>query len=203
MSDTKRVHGDSVHDLAPLYALDVLDAQEKSEFEEHLRAGCEACTQDLRSFEGVTTAIGESVAAPPPEGARQKLMARIGGKPGLPGVLLQQPGLLISRSHELAWKPMADGIAYKPLFEDDARRYNTCLVRMEAGARYPSHRHQEIEELFLLSGELNVENQVMRPGDYCRADSGTIHGETFTETGCLFLLLASQDNQVLEQHSAH
>lgn len=38
-------------------------------------------------------------------------------------------------------------------------------------------------------------------GDYCRADSGTIHGETFTETGCLFLLLASQDNQVVQQHS--
>jgi quercetin dioxygenase-like cupin family protein len=195
--------GESVHELAPLYALDALDTHEKEAFEEHLRTGCEACARDLRSFEAVATAIGESVAAPPPAELRQKLMARISGKPGIPGILLGQSGVLISRSHELAWKPMAEGIAYKPLFEDGVRRYNTCLVRMEAGARYPSHRHQEIEELFMLSGELNVENQVMRTGDYCRADSGTIHGETFTETGCLFLLLASQDNQVVQQHSAH
>ena len=49
----------------------------------------------------------------------------------------------------------------------------------------------------MLSGDLHVEDQVMRTGDYCRADSGTIHGETFTDGGCLFLLMASQDNQVL------
>src|SRR5437870_3850419 len=36
----------------------------------------------------------------------------------------------------------------------------------------------------------------MRSGDYCRADSGTIHGETFSDSGCLFLLSASPQNEV-------
>jgi anti-sigma factor ChrR (cupin superfamily) len=192
-----------VHELASLYALDALDPAEKRIFEQHLGTGCEPCARDLRSYEAVATAIGESVAMQPPKRLRQDLLASVNEKPGLPGVLLQQPGLLISRSQELDWKPMAVGIEYKPLFEDAVRRYNTCLVRMDAGARYPSHRHREIEELFLLSGELNVENQVMRAGDYCRADSGTIHGETFTDIGCMFLLLASADNQVVDQYSAH
>jgi len=92
---------------------------------------------------------------------------------------------------------MAPGISYKPLYEDLARKYSTSLVRMNAGAHYPSHRHSEIEELFLLSGDLHVEGQIMHSGDYCRADPGTIHGETFTDRGCLFLLLASQENEVL------
>ena len=59
--------------------------------------------------------------------------------------------------------------------------------------------HSQIEELFLLSGDLHVEGQIMHAGDYCGADSGMIHVETFTESGCLFLLLASQQNELLSK----
>ncbi len=38
----------------------------------------------------------------------------------------------------------------------------------------------------------------MGAGDYCRADSGSIHGETFTEAGCRFLMMASPENQLIE-----
>ena len=77
------------------------------------------------------------------------------------------------------------------------RKYLTCLVRMEPGAHYPSHRHADAEELFLLSGDLHVGPEVMHAGDYCRADAETIHSETSSETGCQFLLLASQNNQIV------
>ena len=86
----------------------------------------------------------------------------------------------------------------QPLYEDAARKYNTSLVRMEAGAHYPGHHHAAIEELFMLSGDLHVEDQVMRAGDYCRGDSGSIHGDTFSDSGCLFLMTASQENQIIE-----
>lgn len=116
------------------------------------------------------------------------LRSQISSSLRVPGVLLQQSGVFISRSGELALRAMAPGIAYKPLYEDSARRYNTSVVRMDARAHYPSHRHAAMEELYLLSGDLHVEGQIMRSGDYRRADSGTIHGETFTDSGCLFLL---------------
>jgi hypothetical protein len=45
---------------------------------------------------------------------------------------------------------------------------NTSLVRMEAGAHDPSHHHAAIEELFMLSGDLRVESQIIGAGDYCR-----------------------------------
>jgi hypothetical protein len=61
---------------------------------------------------------------------------------------------------------------------------------MDAGAHYPSHSHAEIEELFMLSGDLHVEGQLMRSGDYCRGDSGSVHGETFTEGSSPRLRLA-------------
>jgi ChrR Cupin-like domain len=83
--------------------------------------------------------------------------------PRFPGILVQQGGLLITRSDELAWQTMAPGIPDKPLFEDAARKYNTSLVRMEAGAHYPSHHHPATEELFMLSGDLHLENQIIGP----------------------------------------
>ena len=201
MSSQKRESLIRVHELVSSYALKALDSSEKAIFEEHLRQGCSACEADLRAFTQVADGIGKSVPANPPTQLRERLRSRLSRSSRVPGVLLHQSGLLISRSDELSWLTMAPGIAYKPLYEDSARKYNTALVRMEPGSRYPSHRHSEIEELFLLSGDLHVEGQIMHPGDYCRADSGTIHGETFTDSGCVFLLLASQENELLSQQA--
>jgi anti-sigma factor ChrR (cupin superfamily) len=188
-----------LHELSSLYALGALEASERLAFEAHLAEGCKLCAEDVRSFEKVAGGIAESVAAAPSEGLRERLLSKVKKSPAAPGILLKQGGLLIARSDEFAWQAMAPGIAYKPLYEDAGRMYNTSLVRMDAGARYPSHHHAEIEELFVLSGDLHVENEVMRPGDYCRGDSGTMHGETFSEAGCLFLLMASQENRIVGQ----
>jgi quercetin dioxygenase-like cupin family protein len=187
-----------LHGLAPLYALGVLDTAEKIAFEEHLQRGCESCARDVSSFTDITNLIGGSFPAMPSQQLRDRLLSEVSRGPRAPGIVFEQSGLLIARSDELVWQTLAPGISYKVLYEDAARKYNTSLMRMEAGARYSSHHHAAIEELFMLSGDLHVENQVMRAGDYCRADSGSIHGETFSETGCLFLMMASQENQIIE-----
>ena len=106
-------------------------------------------------------------------------------------------GILIARSAEVAWRPMGEGIAFKLLHRDKARRYSTSLIRMDAGTRLPRHKHGGVEELYILSGDLSIAGEVARAGDYCRAETGTVHDETFSESGCLFLLMASQDNHVM------
>jgi anti-sigma factor ChrR (cupin superfamily) len=197
----KQVSSTDMHELASLYALGALDAGERIEFEEHLRQGCDACANEVRSFTDVANLIGESIPAVPFQQLRERLLSEVSQSPRIPGILFEQSGLLIVRSDELEWQTRAPGIFYKVLYRGAARKYNTSLVRMEAGAHYSSHHHAAIEEVFLLSGELHVENQVMRAGDYCRADSGSIHGETFSDTGCLFLLVASEENQIIENRA--
>ena len=49
-----------------------------------------------------------------------------------------------------------------------------------------------------MEGDLVVEGQKMKPGDYCRAETGTIHSESYTESGCLFFLKASQLDEIFE-----
>lgn len=197
MNYRKQASSDDLHELAVLHALGSLEGHDKVAFEEHL-LGCDSCASERRASAELANLIGESVPAAAPQRLRQRLLSRIGSSPQVPGIILEQSGLLIARSEELEWKPIASGVFLKPLFEDRARKYDTSLVRMEAGAHLPSHHHAAIEEVFLLSGDLHVEDQVMRAGDYCRADSGTMHGETFTDDGCLFLLMASPENQIIE-----
>jgi anti-sigma factor ChrR (cupin superfamily) len=83
------------------------------------------------------------------------------------------------------------------LFVDDQQQCVTSLVRMEAGTHFPAHRHGGPEEVLLLSGDLVVEGQRMKPGDYCRAETASIRGESYTPSGCLFLLKASQHDQII------
>ena len=186
----------ALHELAPLYALGALDAREKEQFEKHL-ANCQACAAELQDLREVATGIASTVATQPPAELRERLIARVARSPRRPGLAYNESGLLIARSHEINWRTLAPGISYKPLYQDTTRSSDTMLVRMEPGAHYPSHRHAQVEELFLLSGDLHVQDQVMHAGDYCRADPDSVHDSSYSEGGCLFLLMASPDNQIL------
>ena len=61
--------------------------------------------------------------------------------------------------------------------------------------------HSEIEELFLPPEIFMWKDRSCNAGDYCGADSGMIHVETFTDSGCLFLLLASQQNELVSKQA--
>jgi quercetin dioxygenase-like cupin family protein len=99
----------------------------------------------------------------------------------------------------MPWGPTPfPGLFSKLLFVDEDRQYTTALVRMEAGARYPSHRHAKVEELFMLEGELMVEGVKMVAGDYCCGAPDSVHGAVYTEAGALFVVLSSQNDVLLE-----
>jgi quercetin dioxygenase-like cupin family protein len=77
------------------------------------------------------------------------------------------------------------------LFVEPARDTRTALIRMAPGARLPRHRHRRAEQFYMLEGDAHVRGQVLGPGDYYRAAAGTVHEDTRTEAGCVFLLVSS------------
>ena len=202
-------HSNETRALAALYALGSLAGEERVLFEEHLNQGCSLCEQEIRSLDGVAQYLSLSVpSAAPSDEARKRLInsIRVGQEPKASsrsqeslvskGILLQQPGLLISRSEYMPWQDVAPGISRKLLFVDSDRHYNTSLIRLQAGTRYPSHRHADVEEILVLEGDLHLHGVVMHPGDYCRAEPESIHQETFSESGCVLLQLTSQHDQI-------
>lgn len=182
-----------------LYALELLEGEEKQAFESVWRDDplLQHEVMELRETWTALAALAPPVA--PPASLRERLLTSIKkAAPEPPPVerITLSPGVFLQFSNNMAWRETGiPGIKVKSLHVDPERRYATSLIMMAAGAVYPPHNHKDIEELFMLSGDVIVAGHTIQPGDYCRAESGTWHDAIRSENGCTFLALASLDNE--------
>jgi anti-sigma factor ChrR (cupin superfamily) len=195
---------DDLRELASMYALGALPTEQSAAYEAHLSQGCPVCRAEVAALREVAGAIGLTAdPLAPRRELRERLMKTISmaQQPPAghaPGIMYDKGGVLIARSEEMNWQPgQLPGLFQKVLFNDTQRGYTTSLVCMTAGTHYPSHRHAGVEELFLLEGDLSVDELSMKPGDYCRGEVGSIHGEIYTNAGCLFMVSSSQHDEIL------
>jgi len=113
--------------------------------------------------------------------------------PDTPDTAGSGQGLIFVRASEGDWRDgPTPGTAVRPISSDAARHTMTALVRMQAGASLPRHRHLTTEQFFMLEGDGHVPGHVLGPGDYYRMPAGSLHDTTYTEGGCVFLLIASR-----------
>jgi len=107
-----RLFSRRVHELAGAYALDALDDAERERFERHL-ARCSSCAEDVRRMTSTATALALAVAAEPPSGLKQRVLAAAAATPQLPPL----PSTAAPRRHgrpvtRSAWFPrLALGVA--------------------------------------------------------------------------------------------
>ena len=89
------------------------------------------------------------------------------------------------------WEEVAPGIECKLLATDFERHRVSMLVRLAPGARYPAHTHAGVEELYLLDGELWIDERKLFPGDYNYGAPGAGDERVWSETGCTCVLVTS------------
>lgn len=132
---------------------------------------------------------------PPPASLRDHLLDRVRNeaRPSQPA----SPPLTFVRASEGAWIEMAPGVTTKILYLDPVSRRATALVRMTPGSVYAPHRHAEPEEFYVLEGGCFCGGQELVVGDYHRAEAGTEHHDTSSDTGCLLLSICSPQNEML------
>jgi anti-sigma factor ChrR (cupin superfamily) len=198
---------------AALYALGALEAEEARAFEAHLEEGCELCAAELREFESVVGSLGLAADdAEPPASARARLLERLsateapGSKDsGRDGAESSGPrslcgeGFLVVRAGEGQWLPTGDaGVSFKLLYTDRERGTFTTLVRMEAGASIPAHRHLGVEQCLVIEGDLRAGDVSMSAGDFNCALPGSVHEELTTAAGALFLIVGPERYEVVE-----
>jgi anti-sigma factor ChrR (cupin superfamily) len=188
-----------VHDQAVLYAMGALPGDEASEFEVHL-GECDSCQEEVRSFSRVTEDLAAAAAAAPPPSLRRRVLERIADDRMADGRLALDGGAMqFVRVAALPWEQGAiPGAQFKLLYHDRERAYSARLVRLAPGTVYPSHRHARVEELFVIEGEALISGVLMRAGDYCRAEPGTVHVDISTSGGVVFFCLASDHNEALD-----
>lgn len=187
------VTGDLLEQAA-LYALGALEPEHAAGFEAHLAEGCAVCHREVQGFAAVTTRLADGGPAivPRPE-LRDRLLA----------TLAVERRARIVRAGEGAWEVGdAPGWRFKRLAEDPVARRLTALLRMDAGARYPAHRHADTEELFVIDGDLVVDGHVLTSGDYCAALADSEHRSSHSERGCTFFVRSSQRDRRIAESSA-
>src|SRR5437667_12617705 len=90
---------------------------------------------------------------------------------------------------DLPWRPsaFASGVFVKDIATTDG--WEMQVVRFEPGARFPIHRHERPEFVFILQGELVQAGQRLRPGWASVASTGSVDEDVHSETGCVFVLV--------------
>jgi anti-sigma factor ChrR (cupin superfamily) len=184
-------HADA-NELLALHALGSLAAEDGAALEAHA-AVCESCRADLaalRATVGAFAAWPTDVLRPVPA-LWDRLAHRIGGAMGR-GPLARSP----AAADEPAWEQVAPGIECKLLASDRESERVSMLVRLAPGAEYPPHRHAGIEELFLLDGELWIDDRLLHAGAYSRAEAGTSDRRVWSPTGCTCVLITSTRDEL-------
>jgi anti-sigma factor ChrR (cupin superfamily) len=163
------------------------------EIEAHA-AECAVCRRELEELGPVVDAFDawpRDVLRPPPS-LQERLALRIatetGEKPVLPPA---------SDWKEPEWEEVTPGIFCKLLATDTERDRVTMLVRLLPGVSYPPHTHAGVEQLHLLSGELWIEDRLLRAGDYNYGAPGASDQRVYSETGCTCVLITSPSDVLL------
>jgi anti-sigma factor ChrR (cupin superfamily) len=185
-------------DLVASYALAALERSEAELMKAHLPT-CAQCQQEYESLSSVTNTLSawRYQTMPPPAPSWNRIAERIAGQPQKKAVA---PSLVTRTAvpdwAEPRWKEVAPGISCKLLSTDTDSDRVSMMVRLAPNTAYPPHRHAGVEELYLLEGELWIEDRKLEPGDYSRAVAGTSDQRVWSETGCMCLLITSPSDQL-------
>ena len=166
MSSGSDTHDRDYRELVFLYALGALPSSECPVVEAHISA-CADCQQEM---ETLRPTIGAFVSWPtdvlrPSASLWERLAGRISAETGQEPVVHAPEGWV-----EPEWEEVAPGISCKLLATDTEKQRVSMLVRLAPGVAYPPHRHAGVEELYLLDGELMIDQKKLYPGDYNRAE---------------------------------
>jgi quercetin dioxygenase-like cupin family protein len=187
MSKGSANHDRDYLELVFLHALRVLPSSEIPVLEAHL-SDCAGCREEMEALRPI---VGAFISWPadvlrPADSLWDRLASRIAAETGRePAQSVPQPRA------EAQWEEAAPGLAFKLLSTDTEKDRVSMLVRLAPGVAYPPHTHGGVEELYLLNGELWIDDKKLYPGDYNRAEAGTGDQRVWSETGCTCVLLTS------------
>ena len=91
---------------------------------------------------------------------------------------------------DIAWGDAMPGVRQKPIWSDKETKRRAMLVRFEAGAKLPLHRHVGDELIFIIEGSNADESGEVMTGDMNYRPNGCVHTVT-TKHGATVLGLVT------------
>jgi quercetin dioxygenase-like cupin family protein len=147
---------------------------------------------DARSEGALDPRIGLAAVKAAPDSLRERVLAAIGAAPQIS--TSPRAGVTLVRTEASEWKNgPAPGVRYKEIHRDPQRGARSILYRMEPGSKFPDHRHDFLEEIFVLEGSAWLSGQLLRAGDYCCSNPGTEDYAISTAEGTTFLVFLTEE----------
>jgi len=184
----------TLEELAVAYGLGMLDQAEASQLESLIAHDAEAL-QEVAAFIDTAAAFAaaSSPRVEPSIEQRARILAGIAATPQLHPKTAETSApnsysFLLNSSE--GWEDTdIPGFRTKILSRGPHPGCEVMLIALAPGAKVPDHDHTGTEEIYMLSGHLHTEGQVMGPGDFLRAEAGTHHHEVVSPDGCMALLI--------------
>ena len=88
------------------------------------------------------------------------------------------------------WQERHPGVHWKVLWEDPTRKARAILMRYDAGATIPRHRHVGEEQIFVLEGSVSDDTGTCTEGNYARRPPGCVHA-VVSKAGALVLAITT------------
>ena len=176
---------DDLEALVLADAVGALDSHERAELQARLDALTPQQASEVAALYDAATAVALSVPTlKPPAHVRERVLAAA-----------STPGRYTLWAAEAGWIDTGlPGIRARVLAVDRARSLVTLVIRAEAGAVYPSHKHHGPEECFVISGSVVIDGRVLRAGDFHHADEDSEHGEITTTEGAEVLIVGAVED---------
>lgn len=109
----------------------------------------------------------------------------------------------IVKNNRKPWQPLIEkGIHYQGIsvislrYDEAKERSTTILLQFEPNATYPYHNHPGGEEIYVLSGEVIIEDAILKAGDYLYTPVNFKHSVTST-AGCTLLFVIPEEVEIL------
>lgn len=184
---------DTPGELLACYLAGALPVQEEREVLCRLEAGWPEGEAALREYEQGLLALAHSIPEVQPPGAlKVEILSMLPSKQHADDVKsLPLAGITFRSQQQGKFLPTPyPGISIRLLHRNNQARKFTALLKLEPGARYPSHHHDGEEECLVLEGSLMVGDHRMEAGDYQHCEAHSDHVEQWSETGALLYLTA-------------
>ncbi len=105
------------------------------------------------------------------------------------------PSTLYVQANDRPWTEPRPGVHWKMLWEDGDRR--TVLVRYDAGAIIPRHRHIGDEQIFVLEGSVSDDTGTCTAGNYARRPPGCVHTVSSRDGALVLAVMAGGGTEPL------
>jgi anti-sigma factor ChrR (cupin superfamily) len=198
-----------LQELAAAYALGALERPDAARLEALATSDPDIRSEVDAFLDVARRLVGRVVPVAPPPELRSAILARIRSTPQLgraPTVQAKPEvkapdlsGFRFVRPDEAEWVTgLGPGLRTQTLATNVRSNYAMVYLELAPGATYPQHSHSGNEELFVVSGDLVSEGQTLKAGDFFHSESGTVHHDLYSPSGCRAILVTPLTSAVVE-----